>query len=157
MQKDYKKEGLLREHEELVNLYMHKNRIKWNLLQVYIALSVGLGSAAVVLITNATIERLVAVSVLCFVGGLYSASASLVFRRNQNQTRELIHKGREVENRLKKEEFTLEVFKSCINSWEEDKHPKILNGMRFLTFLWFLIGTVIIFEKIGLIDIPFFP
>ena len=114
MQKNYREEWLLREHEELVSLYMHKNKIKWNLLQVYIALSVGLGSATVALITSTNIERLVAVSVLCFVGGLYSASAALVFRRNQNQTHKLVHEGKEIEKELKKQELTLRVFKSYI-------------------------------------------
>lgn len=45
MPKDNEIEMLLKEHEELVSLYMHGNKIKWNLISVYIALSVGLVSA----------------------------------------------------------------------------------------------------------------
>lgn len=157
MPKNNKTDALLKEHEELVSLYMHESKIGWELISVYIAFSVGLFAAATALITCGIIERLVAVSFLFLLGGLYSASGALVFRRNQNQTRKLVRKGKENEKKLKKETLSLEVFKSCISSLEEEEHPKILNGMWLLTFIWFVAGVVIFLERTGLIDIPFFP
>jgi len=64
MPKDDKKEVLLKEHEELVSLYIHESKIKWNLVSVYIVLSVGLVSAVTALID---IGRMGAASFLCFI------------------------------------------------------------------------------------------
>ena len=155
MPKDDRIEMLLKEHEELVSLYIHESKVKWNLISVYIALSVGLVSAVTVLIQREEIARLGAASFLCFMGFLFSCVSALLFKRNQDQTSEWIDKGIEVEKTLKEIALTIGLFKICKNA-RGKKRPKILNGMWFLTILWFIVAIGMALDTFGLVDVPFF-
>ena len=39
---DEHKEFLLREHEELIQLYMHEDKLAWNLVNYYIIINIGI-------------------------------------------------------------------------------------------------------------------
>lgn len=155
MPNDYEKEILLKEHEELVSLYMHESKIKWNLISVYIALSVGLSSAVVLLIQE-EIRRIGAVSFLCFMGFLFSYTGALLFQRHDNRISKFFDKGIEIERVLKEKQLTLEVFKICRSSLEKEKHPRILRGLWFLTIVWLLVTIGMILYGLDLMP-PFFP
>lgn len=138
-------EVLLKKHEELVSLYVNESKIKWNLISVYVALSVGLVSAVAVFFQYSPIERIGAVSFLCLMGSLFSFAGALMLKRNKDRTSKWVDEGIKVEKALREKALTLELFKICKGFLE--KEIKILYGIYTLTILWLLVA----------IGIPFFP
>lgn len=155
MQKDGEIEALLKEHEELIGLYTHESKIKWNLISVYVALNVGLVSAVVVLIQNKTIERIEAVSFLCLMGSLFSFATALMFKRNRYRISEWVREGIKVEKVLMEKASTLELFKICESFLE--KQIKILYGMLILAIFWLLVAIGMTLVGMGLLSLGFFP
>lgn len=155
MPKDYAIEMLLKEHEELVSLYTHENKIKSSLISVYTAFNIGLASAIVVLIQGEEIYRMRAISFLCFMGFLFSLAGVQLFKRNQERIRKWIEEGNKVEKTLGENALTVKVFEIC-ESFSK-KQTKIRYGMWGLTILWLLAAIPMMLIGMELIHLSFFP
>lgn len=143
---------LLKKHAELVSIYMHQNKIEWNLISVYIALNVGLFGAIATLFQVALEEkRMGAIVFLCILGFLFSLGGLKLFQRVSNQTLEWIEEGKVVEKALREKGMTVELFEKMKRFPEE--RLKIENGMLALAIVWLLviIGTIVIAK--GLVDL----
>lgn len=139
MQNDAQVEILLNKHESLVSLYIHQNKIGWNLISVYVALNVGLATVAATVI-----KRMPALVFLCILGCLCSFFGARLFQRHQRQISEWVLEGVKVEKALKEKALTLDLFEKC-KSFLEEK-TKIQNVMWTLTLVWIVatIGTIVI-------------
>lgn len=62
---------LLKEHEELIQLFIHEDSLAWNLIYFYIVLNVGLLSLIGALSKSLTSEVTVISIILCFFGGIF--------------------------------------------------------------------------------------
>lgn len=148
-------EVLLKEHEELVSLFVHESKIKWNLISVYVALSVGLVSAVGVLIQREEIYRIGAVSFLCLMGSLFSFAGALLLQRNQQRTSKWVEEGIRVEKALEEKALTLQLFEICKSLLKREL--KILRGMCVLAIFWLIVAIAMMLSGMGLINLPFFP
>ncbi|MHC3128741.1 MAG: hypothetical protein IBV52_01510 [Candidatus Bathyarchaeota archaeon] len=155
MPKDDATEILLKEHEELVSLYMHESKIKSSLISVYTAFNIGLASAIVVLIQGEEIPRMRAISFLCFMGFLFSLAGIQLFKKNQHRISKWVKEGKEVEKTLGKKALTINVFGICEESSE--KQTGILDGRWGLTILWLLIAIAMMLVGMEWIQLSFFP
>ena len=156
MQKNDERTALLNEHEELVSLYIHENKIMWNLISVYIALNVGLATAVITLL-NYEVQRMGAVVFVCSMGCMFSIIAAILFKTKSDQISEWVKKGGKVEEALKEMSARLEVFKICERFLEKKTFQIIHRGMWFLACLWFVTTIGMLFSWIGWLQVPFFP
>ena len=132
MSKNHQLEVLLKEHEEIVNLYIHQKKIEWNLITVYVAFNMGLAGAVATLFK---VERMWAIVFLCLLGFLFSLGGLKLYENHKKQTSRWIQKGIEVENTLKEFVTTPELFRKCETLEEK---PKIKSGMLVLTMVWLI-------------------
>lgn len=155
MPKDYATEILLKEHEELVSLYMHESKIKSSLISVYTAFNIGLASAIVVLIQGEEIPRMRAISFLCFMGFLVSLAGIQLFKKNQERISKWVEEGKEVEKMLREKAATITIFKICKKLSKEQ--PRIRYGMWGLTIFWLLVAIAMMLIGMEWIQLSFFP
>ena len=155
MPKDHAVEMLLKEHEELVSLYMHESKIKSSLISVYTAFNVGLASAIVVLIQGKEISRVLVTASLLFMGFLFSLTGVLLFTTNQQLICKWVDEGIEVEKTLGEKALTIKVFETCKKF--SKKQPRIRYGMCGLTILWLLASILMMLIGMELIQLSFFP
>lgn len=156
MPKDDERTALLNEHKELVSLYIHENKIMWNLISVYIALNVGLATAVITLL-DYVVQRMGAVVFVCSMGCMFSIVAARLFKTKRHQISEWVKKGGKVEEALKEMSARLEVFKICERFLEKKTFRRIYRGMWFLAGLWFVTTIGMLFSWISWLQLPFFP
>lgn len=156
MPKDDERTALLNEHKELVSLYMHENKIMWNLISVYIPSNVGL-AAAVISLLNYLVQRMGAVVFVCSMGCMFSIVAAILFKTKRDQISKWVEKGEEVEEALNETSPRLEIFKICGRFLKKRTFQIIYRGMWFLAFLWFVTTIAMLFSWIGWLQLPFFP
>lgn len=125
---------LLKRHEELVNLYIHQNKVEWNFVSVYVVFNMGLAGAVATLLTVG--ERMGAIADLCFLGFIFGLGGFFLFRRLRKHTSVWIEEGKEIEKALKEFAVTSRLFQKCENFKKE--RPKIQSGMLVLTVVWLI-------------------
>lgn len=141
MPKDYAMKALLKQHEELVTLYMHENKLRWEITSIYIAFN-GILASAVGVMTE--FKMFGAIIFLSLIGVLVSVAGRLIITRNRDHIETWIKEGIKMENRLSVKELQLHVFHVCEPFLSEPQ--TIRNGMAILALVWLivLVGGILI-------------
>lgn len=151
-----KNEVLLREHEELVNLFIHEDNLVWNLIYFFLIINVGLISGTGALISfGVTGIILLLVSLLCLFGAVIAFSWFFTMQRSRIHWEALIFRAEDIERELQKKGLMLATFHSYVIAtfYEKMKYKRKGKGeledqewrervepIQYLDIIMFLIG-----------------
>jgi len=124
-------EVLLKERDVFIRLYIHEDRVCWNLISLFVAVNVGLASAfaAIVSWQNIQFNLLLTISVVALVGFVANLMGVALFYRNKIYRKSRLSDVLTIENKMKEKGITVETVEVC--------EEKILNSEenRFLKWL----------------------
>ena len=107
-------EVLLREHEELIKLFIHEDTLAWNLIYFFLVINVGMISGIGALVSlGVTSTTLLVVSFLCMFGAFISVSWSFTLRRNRVHRESRLFRAEDIEKELHKKGLTFDTFQTA--------------------------------------------
>lgn len=106
-------EILIKEHEELIQLFIHEDKLAWDLISYFIVVNIGILSVMAVLLSqNSVFSQFIFVA-LSVVGGVFGLFWFTVRRRSEKHRNLVRDKTREIEAQLKNVFIKFDALGSC--------------------------------------------
>jgi len=123
-------EILLREHEELIQLFIHEDKLAWNIIYFYIVANLGLSSALVILISSSSPFSFPAFF-LCIIGSGFGIIFYFAFQRSKIHWHSRLYRALEIENKFNAhKDMEFKTFSSCESKIWFEKPPKCLKDAK---------------------------
>jgi len=108
------KEALVREHEELVQLYIHEDAMAWNLIFFFLAANIAIvsGIGALVSLGIAKFSLLV-ISFLCVFGAIVGFLGFFTLQRSRIHRESRLFRAEDIEEELRKKKLVFDTFLSA--------------------------------------------
>jgi hypothetical protein len=138
------KEILLREHEELIQLFIHEDSMAWNLINYYLVVNIGILSVIGVLLSQPLIAGKIISIILCVVGGIFGLFWVSVRESSEKHRKCRVDKALQIEKKLN-DKLTNTKIDTCkeVLSGTGGALKNITYGMWIIAVGWFIAGSLL--------------
>lgn len=117
---------LSKEHEELIDVFIHVDTNGWNLVNFYIVMNFALVSAIGLLLTQESPEKLIwVIFTLCIMGFIIGILWFFLYGRLRMHHRIILFRLYEIENKLQSLNFPLSTMKNTFQKTHRGKTPLV--------------------------------